>query len=116
VQANAALKAVHGKDYQVGCIPCLLYIASGGSSDWALGDAGIPYSMAMELRDGTTSFRQKTFRQKTFRQTTFCQKIFCQKTFRQKVFSSKDVSSNDGSSKSHFRQKIIFVKSPVRQK
>jgi hypothetical protein len=42
---------VHGKDYQVGCIPCLLYIASGGSSDWALGDAGIPYSMAMELRD-----------------------------------------------------------------
>jgi murein tripeptide amidase MpaA len=51
LQANAALKAVHGKDYEVGCIPCLLYIASGGSLDWALGDAGIPYSMAMELRD-----------------------------------------------------------------
>jgi hypothetical protein len=30
--------------YQVGCIPCLLYVASGGSLDWALGEAGIPYS------------------------------------------------------------------------
>ena len=55
--------------YDVGCIPCLLYPASGGSIDWALGMitylhiihipmtlllqgvAEIPYSMAMELRD-----------------------------------------------------------------
>ena len=36
--------------FDVGCIPCLLYPASGGSLDWALGDLGIPYSMAMELR------------------------------------------------------------------
>jgi len=50
-KANAALEAVHGKSYEVGCIPCLLYVASGGSLDWALGEAGIPYSMAMELRD-----------------------------------------------------------------
>ena len=28
---------------QVGCIPCLLYPASGGSLDWTLGVAGIPY-------------------------------------------------------------------------
>ena len=45
------MKAVHGKNYDVGCIPCLLYIASGGSMDWALGEAGIPYSYGMELRD-----------------------------------------------------------------
>ena len=30
--------------YEVGSIPSLLYIASGGSLDWALGEAGIPYS------------------------------------------------------------------------
>lgn len=46
-----ALESVHGKQYDVGCIPCLLYIASGGSIDWTLGVAGIPYSLAMELRD-----------------------------------------------------------------
>jgi len=46
-----ALKAVHGKEYEVGCIPCMLYVASGGSLDWTLGVAGIPYSFGMELRD-----------------------------------------------------------------
>lgn len=46
-----ALKAVHGKEYEVGCIPCMLYVASGGSLDWTLGEAGIPYSYGMELRD-----------------------------------------------------------------
>ncbi len=50
-QANEALFAVHGTRYEVGCIPCLLYISSGSSMDWALGEAGIPYSMGMELRD-----------------------------------------------------------------
>ena len=56
-KANQALKAVHGKDYEVGCIPCMLYIASGGSLDWALGVAEIPYSIGMELRDtGTYGF------------------------------------------------------------
>jgi len=48
---NAALAAVHGTEYTVGCIPCLLYPASGGSLDWVLGEAGIPYAYAMELRD-----------------------------------------------------------------
>merc|ERR1711892_741915 len=46
-----ALQAVNGTIYTVGCIPCLLYVASGGASDWALGVAGAPYSYSMELRD-----------------------------------------------------------------
>ena len=50
-KSNEALYAVHQKRYDVGCIPCLLYPVSGSSADWALGEAGIPYSMAMELRD-----------------------------------------------------------------
>ena len=64
---NDALYAVHGSRYevgncccvlhvldatlQVGCIPCMLYVASGGSLDWTLGELGIPYSYGMELRD-----------------------------------------------------------------
>jgi len=46
-----ALRAVNGTEYTVGCIPCLLYVASGGASDWALGVAQVPYSYSMELRD-----------------------------------------------------------------
>jgi len=46
-----ALHAVHGKEYEVGCIPCVLYTASGTSLDWALGEAGIPYVYTIELRD-----------------------------------------------------------------
>ena len=48
---NNALYAVHQKTYEVGCIPCMLYVASGGSLDWTLGELGIPYSYGMELRD-----------------------------------------------------------------
>ena len=36
---------------QVGCIPCLLYIASGSSTDWAHGEVGIGFTTSMELRD-----------------------------------------------------------------
>jgi len=46
-----ALTAVHGKYYETGCIPCLLYVASGGSADWAHGEAGIGFGISMELRD-----------------------------------------------------------------
>jgi len=46
-----ALTAVHGKFYETGCIPCLLYTASGGSADWAHGEAGIGFATSMELRD-----------------------------------------------------------------
>jgi len=48
---NDDLYAVHQKTYEVGCIPCLLYVSSGGTLDWTLGELGIPYSYAMELRD-----------------------------------------------------------------
>ena len=37
--------------FKVGCIPCMLYIASGSSADWAHGDALIPFTTSMELRD-----------------------------------------------------------------
>lgn len=50
-KGNSALYAAHGKRYEIGCIPCLLYVASGGSIDWMLGEAKIPYSYGMELRD-----------------------------------------------------------------
>jgi len=46
-----ALHAVHGKVYEVGCVPCVLYTAAGISVDWALGVAGIPYVYTIELRD-----------------------------------------------------------------
>jgi len=51
MKGSDALTAVHGKYYETGCIPCLLYIASGSSADWALGVAGIDFSISMELRD-----------------------------------------------------------------
>jgi len=51
MKGSDALTAVHGKYYETGCIPCLLYIASGSSADWALGEAGIDFSISMELRD-----------------------------------------------------------------
>eukprot|EP00091_Calanus_sinicus_P004031 TRINITY_DN14227_c0_g1_i2.p1 TRINITY_DN14227_c0_g1~~TRINITY_DN14227_c0_g1_i2.p1 ORF type:complete len:414 (+),score=103.00 TRINITY_DN14227_c0_g1_i2:90-1331(+) len=51
MKGNDALFDVHGKTFEVGCIPCMLYVASGGSLDWTLGELGIPYSYGMELRD-----------------------------------------------------------------
>merc|ERR1711887_316220 len=38
MKGSAALTAVHGKNYETGCIPCMLYIASGSSTDWAHGN------------------------------------------------------------------------------
>merc|ERR1719391_811389 len=37
VKGNDALYETHGKFYEVGCIPCVLYTATGTSLDWALG-------------------------------------------------------------------------------
>jgi len=51
VRGEAELEAVHGKTYDVGCIPCLLYVASGSTVDWAHGVAGIFFTTSMELRD-----------------------------------------------------------------
>ena len=45
------MRSVHGKKYDAGCVPCLLYIASGSSMDWARAKAGIPYTYVTELRD-----------------------------------------------------------------
>ena len=50
-QANRALFAVHGTKYTAGTTTDLLYVASGGSTDWAYGEAKIPYSYVLELRD-----------------------------------------------------------------
>jgi murein tripeptide amidase MpaA len=49
-KGSDALTAVHGKVYEAGCIPCMLYIASGSSTDWAHG-IGIEFTTSMELRD-----------------------------------------------------------------
>jgi len=51
VRGEAEMEAVHGKTYDVGCIPCLLYVASGSTVDWAHGVAGIFFTTSMELRD-----------------------------------------------------------------
>lgn len=51
------LTAVYGTQYTIGTSTNVLYIASGGSDDWAKGEAGIPYSYTVELRDtGTFGF------------------------------------------------------------
>lgn len=46
-----AIRTVEGKDFAVGSSAKLLYPASGGSDDWALGVAKVPLSYTMELRD-----------------------------------------------------------------
>lgn len=52
----AAVKAATGNDYQVGPSGALLYPAAGGSDDWALGTAKIPYAFTVELPGGGTGF------------------------------------------------------------
>jgi len=51
VAATNALRALYGTAYTVGATSRLLYLASGGSADWAYGKLGITYSYTMELRD-----------------------------------------------------------------
>merc|ERR1712244_41814 len=51
VRGEAALEAVHGKTYDVGCIPRLLYTASGHTMSPVDGVAGIFMTVSMELRD-----------------------------------------------------------------
>lgn len=46
-----ALNAVHGTDFQYGNIADIIYMAAGGSSDWAYDSARIQYTYALELRD-----------------------------------------------------------------
>ena len=49
-KGNDALRAVNGEDYEVGCIPCLLYEVTGDSLNWAYWTVGIPYAYTFELR------------------------------------------------------------------
>ena len=51
MKANETLYSTHGKTYEIRKIPYFLYTASGGSADWALGDAKIPYEYSIELGD-----------------------------------------------------------------
>ncbi|XP_047735543.1 carboxypeptidase B-like [Hyalella azteca] len=56
--AVAALTAVHGTQYKVGSSTNTIYIAAGGSDDWALGVGGSEYAYTIELRDeGQYGFR-----------------------------------------------------------
>ena len=52
VQGNAALEAVHGTDYEVGCIPCVLYTASGTTVDY--GYAVVSRLVEFSLAKNTT--------------------------------------------------------------
>ncbi|CAF0839173.1 unnamed protein product [Brachionus calyciflorus] len=49
-----AIKEVNGTVFTYGSSAQILYIASGGSDDWAVGEAGIKYSFCLELRPGQT--------------------------------------------------------------
>ncbi len=51
IDAAEAVYNSHGRRFSVGCIPCLLYPASGASCDWEMGVLNIPYALGMELRD-----------------------------------------------------------------
>ncbi|KAK3085993.1 hypothetical protein FSP39_011818 [Pinctada imbricata] len=49
--AVKALESVNGKRFDYGNTASTIYIASGCSTDWAYGEAGVKYSYAVELRD-----------------------------------------------------------------
>ncbi|KAK7076841.1 hypothetical protein SK128_011598 [Halocaridina rubra] len=46
-----ALTAVHGTQFTYGNIADVIYLAAGGSSDWAYDATGVQYAFALELRD-----------------------------------------------------------------
>ncbi|XP_042226442.1 carboxypeptidase B-like [Homarus americanus] len=50
-EAVVALEAVHGTRYQYGNIADVIYMAAGGSIDWAYDSAGVEYAFGLELRD-----------------------------------------------------------------
>ncbi|RWS25052.1 carboxypeptidase B-like protein, partial [Leptotrombidium deliense] len=54
--ASEALKSKYGTKYTVGSSTNVLYAAAGGSDDWALGVAGVPYAYTLELRPDENSF------------------------------------------------------------
>ncbi|KAK3859816.1 hypothetical protein Pcinc_034096 [Petrolisthes cinctipes] len=46
-----ALTAVHGTSYEIGSSTNTIYLASGGSDDWAKGAGNVKFSYTVELRD-----------------------------------------------------------------
>lgn len=52
--ATDAIRSVNGTVFTYGSSAQILYLASGGSDDWAAGEAGIKYSFCLELRPGQT--------------------------------------------------------------
>jgi len=53
--AAAAIRGVNGLTFQVGTPPDILYVASGGSFDWAKETNGMKYSYSPELRPATAA-------------------------------------------------------------
>jgi hypothetical protein len=49
--ASDAIANVHGRRFEVNCIPCVQNPTSGAASDWMLGVIGAPYVYNLELRD-----------------------------------------------------------------
>uniref|UniRef100_T1J4W0 Transporter n=1 Tax=Strigamia maritima TaxID=126957 RepID=T1J4W0_STRMM len=50
-KATAALSKLYKTSYKIGSSTNVLYVATGGSDDWAKGTAGIKYAYTVELRD-----------------------------------------------------------------
>ncbi|XP_050396314.2 carboxypeptidase B-like [Patella vulgata] len=55
ISAGNALYNVHGRRFQVGTGPELLYAASGGSDDWAIMGGSVKYAYTYELRPASAS-------------------------------------------------------------
>jgi carboxypeptidase A2 len=53
--AAAAIQSVNGLRFTVGTPPDILYVAAGGSFDWAKEKAGIAYAYSPELRPATAA-------------------------------------------------------------
>jgi hypothetical protein len=51
VDAAGSLEKLYGTQYTIGTATNVLYVASGGSDDWAKGVANIKYVYTMEVRD-----------------------------------------------------------------
>jgi hypothetical protein len=49
-----AIRKVNGLSFTLGSSARILYVASGGSEDWAYGVAKVPYTYCLELRPGQT--------------------------------------------------------------
>jgi hypothetical protein len=53
--AAAAIRGVNGLQFTVGTPPDILYVAAGGSFDWAKEKNGMKYAYSPELRPATAA-------------------------------------------------------------